>query len=90
MRKYIPKLQRVPLLPPIDTPNWSALMNELLKAGVPRTRIAHNCRMARETIKSVAEGTAEPKWSQGQMLLQLKRYVSIRTPGQHKTQEQAS
>jgi len=87
MRKYIPKLQRVPLLPPIDAPNWSELMNELLQAGVPRTRIAINCRMARETIYAVAKGTAEPKWSQGQMLLQLKRYLGAQTPGRHPTQE---
>ncbi|HLO65305.1 MAG TPA: hypothetical protein VK165_20270 [Azonexus sp.] len=80
MSTYTPKLLRVPLLPPIDAPDWAALMNELLQAGVPRTRIANNCRMARQTIDAVAEGKAEPKWSQGQMLLQLKRYVGNRTP----------
>lgn len=80
MSTYTPKLLRVPLLPPIDTPDWAGLMNELLQAGVPRTRIANNCHMARQTIDAVAEGKAEPKWSQGQMLLQLKRYVGNRTP----------
>lgn len=82
MSTYTPKLLRVPLLPPIDTPDWAALMNELLQAGVPRTRIANNCRMARQTVDAVADGTAEPKWSQGQMLLQLKRYVANRMLGQ--------
>lgn len=87
MSTYIPKLQRVPLLPPIAKPNWSGLMTELLKAGVPRTRIANNCRMDRKTITAVAEGKSEPKWSQGQMLLQLKRYVGVQTQGHHPTQE---
>lgn len=75
MKPYVLKLKRVPLLPPPAAPDWAELVNSLIVAGVPRTRIANNCRMARETVTAVAEGTAEPKWSQGQMLLRLREYV---------------
>lgn len=73
--KYVPKLRRVPLLPPPEAPDWAGIVRFLLNKGVPRTRIASNCRMARETIADILEGRSEPKYTQGQMLLQIKQYV---------------
>lgn len=73
--KYRPKLKRVPLLPMPALPNWPDVVKGLITAGVPRTRISTNCRIARETIQAIADGETEPKFSQGQMLIRLKEYI---------------
>lgn len=70
---YSRKTKDAPVLTRLDEPNWSKLIDDLVKLHVPKKQIAERCEMYRQTLYGIWENGVKPNWRQGQLLINLHR-----------------
>lgn len=57
--------------------NWEAVTNEILSAGFSVSELAERIRSSPPTVRAMARGFYEPRYSQGTYLLAMRRLVAL-------------
>lgn len=77
---YARKTVDAPTIPQVVEPDWSQLIDDLCRKGIPKKQIAERCSIERQVLYGMIAGTSIPKWRQGQLLIELHKAAGPHTP----------